>query len=392
MRISTESLNTLFIYTIFLFIGLNIKLFNGFYIYNILIILFLFLHHDKLKISKNTLYNISFVSFVMLMCIFIQIYYIETFSMTNFYIFLNLILLLTFILFIKEIKFENINYNIFIVLLSLPIVFSLLMFHNQNIETILLSFYGMEKYPAFGRYGGVFGKDVNALGIAASILFFLTMILRYKKSISLVVALVIVFLSLYAIVLSGMRTGILVIFTALIIFHFKIKILNFNYIFLSIGGLFLLVLSIYNLNDNIKNLVDYILSRFSIDSFMKGFNDNDDGDNLKVAIAYFYDTIKNEVFDAKAILFGINSSLNYVDNFYVFSFIKYGLVFVGISIVVLFMILKRAFVQNDYIFLLLFLISITLALKGLFVLNDYYMFIVIFILYFWRNYENPNRI
>jgi len=392
VRISIESINTLFIYTIFLFIGLNIKLFNGFYIYNILIILFLFLHHDKLKISKNTLYNISFVSFVMLMCIFIQIYYIETFSMTNFYIFLNLIVLLTFILFIKEIKFENINYNIFIVLLSLPIVFSLLMFHNQNIETILLSFYGMEKYPAFGRYGGVFGKDVNALGIAASILFFLTMILRYKKSISLAVALVIVLLSLYAVVLSGMRTGVLVIFTALIIFHFKVKVLNFNYIFLSIGGLFLLVLSIYNLNDNIRDLVDYILSRFSIDSFLKGFNGNDDGGNLKVAIAYFYNTIKNEVFDAKAILFGINSSLNYVDNFYVFSFVKYGLVFVGISIVVLFMILKRAFVQNDYIFLLLLLISITLALKGLFVLNDYYMFIVIFILYFWRNYENPNRI
>jgi hypothetical protein len=266
------------------------------------------------------------------------------------------------------------------------------MFHNAIVENFLLSFYGIEKYPAFGRYGGVYGRDVNALGIAASLLLFLAMVIRSKKLINLFLASFITFISLYAIVLSGMRTGLLVIFTALFIFYFKIKILNFKYIVFAVISIFVFILSIYNLNESIKGLIDYVLSRFSVESLIQGFNGNEDGGNLKVAIEYFYRTIQNEVFDVKAMLFGINSSLNYVDNFYIFSFVKYGLFFIGISVFILFMIVKKAFIKNDIMFLLLFLISITLALKGLFILNNYYMFIVVFILYFWRNYENPNRI
>lgn len=129
MKLSLESLNKYFIYLIFLFIGLNIKIFSGFYFYNLFIILFLILHFSDLKINRNILLNISFVSFVMLICILMQLFYIDAFSMINFYILLNLILLITFILFMKKINFNTINYNILLVFLSLPIILSILMFH-----------------------------------------------------------------------------------------------------------------------------------------------------------------------------------------------------------------------------------------------------------------------
>jgi len=390
---SKQTIEKFFIYSIFLFIGLNVKFFSGFYLYNVLIVVFL-VFFNKIKIDKNLFINIAFVDFIILFTLLIQLLYVDNFSLDSYYIFLNLVIFLTFIMFMKGINFRIINYNVVLVFLALPVIFSIFMFHNNSIENYLLSFYNLGKYPAFGRYGGVFGEDVNALGIFSSLLLFLTLVLKRLKMINFLLALFVVMLSLYAVILSGMRAGLLVIFVALLLFQIKLNILNFKYVLIAILGIILLVFNIYSINDNIKELVDYMINRFSIESLLQGVNINNDNGNLRVAIAYFDRTIENKTIDIESMLFGIDSNLNYVDNFYIFSFLKHGFVFILSALLVLFLIIKQAIIRNDYMVLLVVLISMVIALKGLFIINNYYMFTILFIINLWRNIEpgpNPNR-
>lgn len=390
---SKQTIEKFFIYSIFLFIGLNVKFFSGFYLYNVLIVVFL-VFFNKIKIDKNLFINIAFVDFIILFTLLIQLLYVDNFSLDSYYIFLNLVIFLTFIMFMKGINFRIINYNVVLVFLALPVIFSIFMFHNNSIENYLLSFYNLGKYPAFGRYGGVFGEDVNALGIFSSLLLFLTLVLKRLKMINFLLALFVVMLSLYAVILSGMRAGLLVIFVALLLFQIKLNILNFKYVLIAILGIILLVFNIYSINDNIKELVDYTINRFSIESLLQGVNINNDNGNLRVAIAYFDRTIENKTIDIESMLFGIDSNLNYVDNFYIFSFLKHGFVFILSALLVLFLIIKQAIIRNDYMVLLVVLISMVIALKGLFIINNYYMFTILFIINLWRNIEpgpNPNR-
>ena len=390
---SKQTIEKFFIYSIFLFIGLNVKFFSGFYLYNVLIVVFL-VFFNKIKIDKNLFINIAFVDFIILFTLLIQLLYVDNFSLDSYYIFLNLVIFLTFIMFMKGINFRIINYNVVLVFLALPVIFSIFMFHNNSIENYLLSFYNLGKYPAFGRYGGVFGEDVNALGIFSSLLLFLTLVLKRFKMINFLLALFVVMLSLYAVILSGMRAGLLVIFVALLLFQIKLNILNFKYVLIAILGIILLVFNIYSINDNIKELVDYMINRFSIESLLQGVNINNDNGNLRVAIAYFDRTIENKTIDIESMLFGIDSNLNYVDNFYIFSFLKHGFVFILSALLVLFLIIKQAIIRNDYMVLLVVLISMVIALKGLFIINNYYMFTILFIINLWRNIEpgpNPNR-
>lgn len=390
---SKQTIEKFFIYSIFLFIGLNVKFFSGFYLYNVLIVVFL-VFFNKIKIDKNLFINIAFVDFIILFTLLIQLLYVDNFSLDSYYIFLKLVIFLTFIMFMKGINFRIINYNVVLVFLALPVIFSIFMFHNNSIENYLLSFYNLGKYPAFGRYGGVFGEDVNALGIFSSLLLFLTLVLKRLKMINFLLALFVVMLSLYAVILSGMRAGLLVIFVALLLFQIKLNILNFKYVLIAILGIILLVFNIYSINDNIKELVDYMINRFSIESLLQGVNINNDNGNLRVAIAYFDRTIENKTIDIESMLFGIDSNLNYVDNFYIFSFLKHGFVFILSALLVLFLIIKQAIIRNDYMVLLVVLISMVIALKGLFIINNYYMFTILFIINLWRNIEpgpNPNR-
>lgn len=390
---SKQTIEKFFIYSIFLFIGLNVKFFSGFYLYNVLIVVFL-VFFNKIKIDKNLFINIAFVDFIILFTLLIQLLYVDNFSLDSYYIFLNLVIFLTFIMFMKGINFRIINYNVVLVFLALPVIFSIFMFHNNSIENYLLSFYNLGKYPAFGRYGGVFGEDVNALGIFSSLLLFLTLVLKRLKMINFLLALFVVMLSLYAVILSGMRAGLLVIFVALLLFQIKLNILNFKYVLIAILGIILLVFNIYSINDNIKELVDYMINRFSIESLLQGVNINNDNGNLRVAIAYFDRAIENKTIDIESMLFGIDSNLNYVDNFYIFSFLKHGFVFILSALLVLFLIIKQAIIRNDYMVLLVVLISMVIALKGLFIINNYYMFTILFIINLWRNIEpgpNPNR-
>ena len=383
-------LNRLFVYIIFIFIGLNIKLFSGLYIYNFLIFIYLFINYNKLTFNKELLNITIFIVIANLIPIMIQTILLGVeFSVSSIYILLNYALFLSFILFIKLIDFSKLNYYLIVSYIFLPIILSILMFLNSSIENFFLNFYHIEKYPAFGRYGGVFGKDVNALGIYASLAFLFTMILKRLQLINIRFSILLIFISLLAVLLSGMRTGVLVFFSGILLFHNKLKIINYKYLFLFIVSSIFLVTFIYLFNDTARELIDFLLKRFSPSYLVQSAGiGNTDHSNLQTAIAYFHRTIGDREITIYNILFGIDSKMMFVDNFYIFSFIKYGALFVLTLILFGIYLMIKSIIKKDIIISFFILVTFIIAIKGIFIINNVYMFLVVFIIYLWRNYEN----
>lgn len=160
LAISKQKINVFLIYIVFLFVGLNIKLFSGFYTYNIVIFFLLIFNFEKLRIKKEYLGLVVLFSVAIVFTLFLQLFSANTIGINSFYFLLNLFLFIEFLLFVQIIPYKKINYNFILLFVSPPLFFSILMFHNSSIELFFLSFYNVEKYPAFGRYGGVFGRDV----------------------------------------------------------------------------------------------------------------------------------------------------------------------------------------------------------------------------------------
>jgi hypothetical protein len=265
------------------------------------------------------------------------------------------------------------------------------MFYNNQIESILLSFYHIDKYPAFGRYGGVFGRDVNALGMYASLILLFSLILRKFQKINLIFTTIIIFISLIAIILSGMRTGLLVFFGLLIIMNFKLRIINYRYLFILSVLLFVVLTLIYNSYENSKVLIDYFMNRFSIEHLINGFNSSEDGGNLRHAISYFYNVIGTREINWYNLILGMDASLGYVDNFYIFAFLKHGILLISVLLLVSVYLFKLMCISKNYIGIYFLIASIIISIKGIFIMNNFYIFIVFFIIYFWRQHENTYR-
>jgi hypothetical protein len=264
------------------------------------------------------------------------------------------------------------------------------MFHFTGAEQFFLSFYNVERFPSFGRYGGVFGRDVNALGIYSSLMILVIIIFKKYKKISNLLALLAVLLSLYIILLSGMRTGLIVLFGSLIFFNYKLKLLNYKYISIMIFLLVLFVMFIYSYNDNIKSLVDFMLSRFSVSHLIQDFT-SEDGGNLNTAIEYFYRTLGNREINTLTLIFGIDSSLGFVDSFYVFSFVKHGLIFILALTLAVTILFIKTIKEKEVFDTFTIVVTLVIAIKGIFIMNNFYMIILLFLIYFWRKNENINR-
>jgi len=380
-----------FIYSIFLFIGLNIKIMPGFYFYNLLIVFFLAINYSNLKINKQAYNLVIILSFWLLTTLITQIFYFDTFWLDAYYVVLNMLILLSYLFFIPLINFRVLNYSIVLFFVATPIVLSILMFFNNGIEQVLLSFYGVGGYPAFGRYGGIFGVDVNALGLYASFTLLLNMILYKYNKVHLTLSFFVISISIFAISISGMRTGLLVLFGLLLIMNFRLKVLNYKILLFYACFLLATLLILYNYNTSSQVLIDYILNRFSISHLINELNANEGGGNLRHAIAYFYRVIDGLEFNVYTVLFGLNPSLNFMDNFYIFLFLKHGLLatilFLILSLYSIFLTIQH----SNYIGLYFLLVSLVMAFKGLFIINNFYMFIVLFMAYFYRTYENTNK-
>ncbi len=385
-----DFVNKNFIYLIFIFIGLNLKITSGLYIYNILIFLFIAFNYKTMKLQKDVIVIVSSFMILNLIVVLIQmLFYSVEVSSNSVYLVYNLILFVSFLIFIKFIKFDSLNINFLLFTLSFPLILSILMFHFNLLESFILNLYHLEKYPAFGRYGGVFGRDVNALGIYGSLVLIATIVLRSLKLISTSSSIIYFIISLYAIVLSGMRTGILVFVGLAFIYQYRLKVLNYKYIISIFLLLFVSIFIIYNTNETAKDLIDFFLIRFSPSYLIQSAGiGNPDHSNLQTAINYFIRTLGTKEVNFYNILTGIDYNLVFVDNFYIFVFLKFGLLIISFIVLTGIYLLKKSFDKRDYIVTYFILASFTIALKGIFIINNAYMFMILFIIFIWRYHEN----
>ena len=130
--------------------------------------------------------------------------------------------------------------------------------------------------------------------------------------------------------------------------------------------------------------MDFIIERFSISVFLNDFNNSEDGGNLKHALSYLQTIIDNRDIDAYDLLFGIESNMNYVDNFYIFSFLKHGSIFVYIILFISLYFLEKLIRNKDYIGLYFLVTSLVVSVKGTFIIGNFYMFMVLFFMLIWK--------
>lgn len=173
---------------------------------------------------------------------------------------------------------------------------------------------------------------------------------------------------------------------------FKLKILNFKYLFFIFIGILLAIVSLYNINNNVKMIIGYIVERFSINTLLIDLDSGDSGRNLRHAIEYFHQTIGNREISFQTLFIGVDSNLNFVDNFYVFIFLKHGILIIGLFVIMGMCFIAKTLINRNTIGLYFVLATGVIALKGIFIINNFYMILVLFTINFWICYYPGSQI
>ncbi|MCG3733172.1 hypothetical protein [Vibrio cincinnatiensis] len=259
--------------------------------------------------------------------------------------------------------------------ISLPLVVSLVMYLLPEIEILLLSFYGEEKYPNALRYGGVFGRDVNTLGMYASLMLLVSMILTVNRYFFLGVFVFVI--SILSIALSGMRAGVLVIIFLLVasVFFSSIRVFSRARVALLLFFLTCFVLVAFSQLDH--NLQVIILERFSLAKLFSDLTYGESG-NLTHAAGYLDSVLVGHEEAWWTPITGYGTEIMFVDNLYIFLYLKYGVLSVLLFIfgmVFSFLIYKNSLIR------FLILLSLLISLKGVFVLGNYYIYLCFFMVF-----------
>lgn len=263
---------------------------------------------------------------------------------------------------------------------SLPLILSMAGFFSLEVNSLIVSLYGLSESQTW-RYGGVFGQDVNSLGMYSTLYLILLYLSRSALRLNLIVFFLGICISLFCIVISGMRSGLITLFLSVIaVIFFNQKLIAkflINFLLYIYLGIFFIVALSYKFIDD--EYYDLILNRYTFDKLFQDFAPNGDG-NLSVAINYFGGVVDGE-FDPFLIMFGYDSSLVFVDNLFVFLFIKYGIFGLILTALFFIYIYKKAVywdrLNNSNIGLFFIIYSFIISLKGIFPIAGYYVFLII---------------
>lgn len=363
----------------------------------VVIILISFIVNGRKKIDlRNVSLNGIFLFAVPIMllssCIVIKVaFYNESIVFDSITLILKLVMIVFYWNVFKVLNFRKVDYNWLLIFFSIPLVLSLLMYYNPAINKAVLSFYGRNAYPVKTRFGGMYGKDVNAAGLYATLVIILAGVFYMRNVIARGIAIGILSISAIIIVLSGMRAGVIAVFVTIIFMNY-IRFGNKGEIVLVQGGLkrllkiflFLTMVIIlfylvteYTLPEALGTMLQ---DRFSFEHLIGDFKSDGNG-NLAGAKRY----LKMQLAKCQnsSILFGYDISFSFVDCFYIDIFFKYGLIGIFSLIIFLTCCVKRASqlqYRNYALFLILF--ALIISIKGTFVLDTKLIFIFIFILNF----------
>ncbi len=261
-----------------------------------------------------------------------------------------------------------------------PLLISIAGFLFPQINAAIVGFYGLTESQTW-RYGGIFGQDVNSLGMYSSLCLILLYVSKSTLKLSVFELFFGASVCLTCIVVSGMRAGLIALIVSLFVMAFfnnrlrrKILVSTLLYLF---PGIFLTLVFVDVFIDEAYYAL--LANRFSFDSLLKDFDTKEDG-NLSVSIGYFGNVVSDD-FDLFLIMFGYDSSLIFVDNFFVFLFIKYGVSGLILTASFFFYIYKKARrwdrLNNSNIGLFFVLYTVVISLKGIFPIAGYYIYLII---------------
>lgn len=388
----------LLILTFFFLFGIKVPIVNGIYFHDIMMVLMCVISASKNTLSTNfKSKGFKLKKIVYFLIIFLVFFVISTIDIIDksdpkiylvYYIPIKLIMLFLFFYFYDEyFKIEIIttsHLTMISVFIALPVLLSILMHHIPAMESILNLIYKVESYAGLNRFGGVFGSDVNALGMYSSLVLVLSLCLCiYRKYI---LAVIISVICMYAILISGMRAGLIAIalIVALSVIVPNFRVIPVKYILITFCVIVLVSLFAYSRLD--VESQEYIVSRFSLGHLLTDLG-GEEG-NLFHAIKYLESVTEGYQLSYGSIIFGYDTSLLFVDNLYIFIFVKYGLV----GLLIFLGLFVRIFLNsNDRYVKLAVIFSLILSIKGIFIIGNYYYIILFFILFIVSNKKDLHK-
>ena len=372
-------------YLLFLLIGLNFNIVAGFYYFDILIIFYLLYNYKKLTISKTSKLFIKLIFCLIILPSIISIIYqyiaFDILEQYSIYIPYNSILLMAYLLFLSNtITKIDLNYNISISLFFIPIMVAIFMFHIPIVNSFFSNIYNIDQYYMFHRAAGIWGKDVNQLGYYSSIFMIFSSFLIVKKKINYLFGILLLLISVYAVLISGMRTGLAaILFTVLFlsIFYksptFKVKYL-FLIILISLSLVYLLALNFIP-----EEIIKSIIERFDFELFSDQLTGASGDGHIGNMYAKWYNIFVQESTVLKA-LFSFDPSWKFPDSLVIFYFANNGLI--GVLLLLIFIVFSIKIINSqkiNYMRFLVLLFSVITAFKGLYPFNNVSMFIFTFI-------------
>ena len=157
-------------YLIFLSIGLNLSFTTGFYFFDLIVLLYILVQliKKKLYLNKQTKFFIVALFALIFLPSFLSIAYqgiiYNVFDSYSIYIPYNIIILTSYIIFIKNTYHKVILNEIVVMsLVFIPVVIALLMFNSPSINAVMVQIFNISDQNPY-RPAGLWGVDSNQLG------------------------------------------------------------------------------------------------------------------------------------------------------------------------------------------------------------------------------------
>lgn len=349
----------------------------------------------KIKLRKKWIRFILIPLGIILFTVFIKVFvWGESTNFSGLSVPMKIINFAIYFLTLRQLDIKKCNYNVILSCLSMPLFLNIIMYRIPVVNYTVLSLYGMNPYPFPSRFGGIYGFDVNTLGLYASVVVMITLAFFYYRKIKIMMGMGTLALAFINTIFSGMRAGIVALAASL----FLVALYNYRHLgkivlkirkimrknwFLPVTAILCLgtgILFIYMAKYGPQNFRE----RFSIGVLLNDFKltNYNQSSNANVMLKYFMQQVGSS--RNRSIIFGYDTTVEYVDMLYGHFFIKYGLM--GIMAIFFFTVyiykvIKRE--SNKNMMLLYFWFSVIISFKGIFILDTRYIFLSVLLASFF---------
>ena len=360
----------------------------GFYYADVVVFLGIFrlLFKRNITITANEGQYLYLVILLILLpnCLFILYQMVTGIELGIFsiYIIYNVTLSLLYVFFIKEylLGYSYRNVELMTFLFMVPLFIAIGMFFSPQVNQAATIIYGIEQIYD-GRFGGVWGKNVNQLGYYATVIMVWSVFLIASGRIGKFFYGFVQFVCIFIILISGMRAGIVVYLFSLILTSFLSKqirsVLILNITTAIIFAFVLILISPFIVE---KFDLELIVNRFSLELFFGQLTGNSGDAHVGNMYKKWFEIFFSNP-DLGDLLFSMGGYWKFPDSFVIFYFANAGLVGVGLLLVFLMLCLYKLIHRKLYIGLFLFLFLGGMAFKGNFPLNNFSMFVFTLIIY-----------